>query len=201
MRFKSYFNNNFSRCIRSVMNTRFKSDDTMTIGEAIDKHKGLKDVRWYKDKDSQGRIYVVVTAYIEDINKFFTPTLFKFQNGLSSDSMITRSLFELIRYRKYMTLFYNYDDIFSYLHHSRIEDRTDNMLEFDHKKSSIMIYIKFLRVARKEFISISSGYSAKLKVSNPELGYFGGLFDDLDLGKKCIDRIYSGKPITLESAF
>lgn len=198
---KNYIYANFSSYTKSVMNTCFKKGSDMTINEAIKRHKGFKEVRWHNYKDNEGKVYVVLTARVSDVNRFFLPTLTKYKNKTDSESAITRTLFELIKYKKHMTLFYNYEDIFSYLHKSRELKGLSKPLEFDHTKSNVMIYIKFLRVEKRQFISVSSGYSAKLKTSNPDMGYFGGLFDDLDLGNKCIDRIYSGNLITLESSF
>lgn len=187
------------RIIKKVMETKYCPDSQRTLIEAIRNHKGLKNTRWQHYKDLKGRTYVMFTADITDINSFFIVA--KKNEKKNANNAIIETLFELIEYKKYMKLYYNSEDIFSYLHLKKEEMNKPDLLHFDHEKSNIRIYIKFLKINHKKYINVSSGYSTRLKVSNPDLGYFGGLFDDIDFGGKCIRRIYSGKPITLETAF
>lgn len=191
----------FNNVIKKVMNTRYKEDSGMTFAEAVKEHKGLHNIKWEKKRADYMGTCVTFTADIRNVYKFYSSCINYKLNSIDVRSMLTRSLFELMEYKKQMTLYYETEEIFSYLDKIRESTVTPNLLDFDFEKSSIRIYIQFIKYGWKEYKSISSGYTAKIKVSKPDLGYFGGLYNDMADGRKCISNIYSGDPITLHGSF
>lgn len=191
----------FNNIINKVMNSCYEENSEMTLAEAINSHKELYNVKWEKCRAEYIGTYVTFSAEIKNIHNFYSSCINHKQNIIETSSMLTKYLFELIEYRKYMTFYYNAEDIFSYLHTRRESINSPNLLDFDYEKSTIRIYIQFIKDTWKDYKSISSGYTVRLKISKPNLGYFGGLFDDVADGRKCISSIYKGDPITLFGAF
>lgn len=181
----------FKNIISELMNTRFKENSSITLKKAVKNHNELNNVKWNKS-------IATLSANIKDVQAFYRPHIYDIKKPTDTNLVLTNAMYELRDYQKYINFYDDSKMIFNYL-----ESRKDmeKLLEFDYKKSSIRIYIRFQRDTLKEIIPISSGYTVRLKVANPDLGYFGALFDDIADGEKCISRIYNGKPITLHTAF
>lgn len=186
--------------IKTVMSERFDSSSQLSIGNAVKSYNGLLNVRWEKNKDKYGRMYVTLSGDVKSIELFFNDS-----NCYSCRSDININVKKILReisdYKEYMILYDESEQILNYIKSISSNKKLLNQLDFDYADSNVRIYIQFHITSKKNVIPVSSGYLLNLKVNSPDLGYLGCLFNDIAIGDKCLKDIYHSKPIRLNTSF
>lgn len=186
--------------IKTVMEEKINSDSNTTIGNAIKNHNGLINVRWEKNKDKYGRMYVTFSCDLKNVELFFNNSCC--YSGRSIINITVKNLLkEITEYKEYMILYDDSESILEYITSIKSNKTLLDQLDFDYNDSNVRIYIQFHITNKKDVIPVSSGYLLNLKVAFPDLGYLGCLFNDIAIGNKCLKDICNKKPIRLNSSF
>ncbi len=181
--------------VKQVQKGRLSLDQSITLERAVKGYKGLKNVKWEKFKDEQGRLFVTMSGSV-DAEVFFEVEGTNLSERDHS-SYMNKDIREYVHGTFSSTTITDISDDFQNHYANLSEYISDaDLVTFNYKKTKVKVYIQFQIINKKEFAVVSSAYEVELKSKSPNIGGMNYFHQNRNDGTGYLEMIYGQYTIT-----